>query len=75
MGKNDTKYTDRQQWFIDRVGKRVFREDNECDCDLCRLVTKEGLVISDVSHALYLAEIEFTYKYESDIDLNYRDEL
>jgi hypothetical protein len=56
----------RKQWFIDRIGKRVFRNDTQC-CEHCDKVYKEGLVISDESHAYHL------YDCECEMDVKYFD--
>jgi hypothetical protein len=52
------KFKERQQWFLDRIGKRVFRESNGCACDTCKRITKEGLIIRDKIHAIYLCGME-----------------
>jgi len=44
----------KEQWFIDRIGKRIYRlTDTKC-CDHCEKVLKEGLIIHDLTHAKYL---------------------
>jgi hypothetical protein len=45
--------TNRKQWFLDRIGKRVYRTNFEC-CDHCEKVYQEGIVIIDRIHAYYL---------------------
>lgn len=27
-----------KDWFLERVGNRVYRDDNGCDCNVCRSV-------------------------------------
>lgn len=49
---------EREQWFIDRIGKRVFRENNGCKCETCKRVTVEGLIILNEQHASYLYDME-----------------
>jgi hypothetical protein len=44
----------RAQWFIDRIGKRVFRNVNTCSCGVCKSVYENGVVISDSRHADYI---------------------
>ena len=56
--------TAREQWFYDRIGKGVFRSHNYCDCEKCKAVLKEGLVIDDAMHAYYLALVEALYNAE-----------
>lgn len=58
MTKEEKEYKERRQWFLDRIGKRVYRESNGCPCDTCKNITKEGLEIYDESHALYLHDCE-----------------
>lgn len=57
------------KWFIDRIGKRVFRDKNFCDCKICLKVHKEGLIILDKTHAIYLHNIqeETEIRYYEDI--------
>ncbi len=52
--------TDRHQWFMDRIGKRVYRDDVSCECPSCKGVTSHGLVIEDEMHADYLEMVEAT---------------
>jgi len=43
------------QWFLDRIGKRIYRENNFCDCEICVDVWKKGLIVLDELHAcIYL---------------------
>jgi len=52
------KLSEREQWFIDRVGKRVWRNENNCGCVDCINVHKHGLIIKDKEHAHVLYHIE-----------------
>ncbi len=54
----------RLQWFIDRIGKRVFRSANGCDCVICNRVFEVGIVIEDEMHANYLCGMEGDLKAE-----------
>ena len=59
-----------KQWFIDRIGKRVYRKNNICNCKVCVNVHEHGLVISDETHAIYLydcQEMDLIY-YDKDQD-------
>ena len=60
-----TVWKNRKQWFIDRIGKRIYRCQVKCQCDSCRQVHEEGLIIIDVDHAIYLhcAEAEMGIRY------------
>ena len=66
---------ERQQWFKDRIGKRVFRNAVSCPCNTCTRVEKKGLIINDEMHAESLCDWEGIYMHEKEIDLNYRDKL
>lgn len=48
---------EREQWFLDRIGKRVFR-NNYCDCAVCKNVYENGLILGDKYHALYCYDHE-----------------
>lgn len=61
------------QWFKDRIGKRIYRDDNLCHCSSCKNIVDDGLVIHDEEHARYIFENQNEYGCEG-IDLNYRDE-
>ena len=69
-------YDKRRQWFLDRVGKIVYRDKSFCDCEICERVEKEGILISSDSHALYLLDIESISNdpNESNHPIKYRDE-
>jgi hypothetical protein len=54
----------REQWFLDRIGKRVFRNKTSCNCDICKDVYEKGLIISDEMHANYLYTCECEYTAE-----------
>lgn len=55
---NSEKYEERKRWFIDRIGKRVFRGPVSCNCETCVRVHNEGLIIADEFHAIYLLDCE-----------------
>ncbi len=55
-----------KQWFIDRIGKRVYRENNICKCKVCVNVHEHGLIITDEQHAIYLYDCQ-------ELDLIYYD--
>lgn len=54
-----------QQWFVDRVGKHINREDNGCGCDTCARISKFGLTIKSTEHAVHLfnAQNDMQIKY------------
>lgn len=56
--------TERQKWFIERIGKRVFRNKTSCTCKTCENVYLNGLIISDEMHAYYLCTCEAEYTLE-----------
>jgi hypothetical protein len=57
-----------KKWFIDRIGKRVYRTESSCKCQTCVDVFINGLVISDEMHADYL------YCCQNELNLFYFDE-
>lgn len=61
MIRNNSK-----QWFIDRIGKRIYRENNVCSCPVCAKVHEEGLIITSEDHAIYLYDCQ-------EMNLNYYD--
>ena len=54
----------RLQFFIDHIGKKIFRTRNECNankghnCAHCEDVYQNGLIVESESHASYLSSIE-----------------
>lgn len=62
-----------EQWFLDRIGQRIYRETNGCKCFSCKTVFDKGLIINDKEHAryLFLCQNEMGIKYfDKDIDTN-----
>lgn len=53
------------EWFIERIGQIVFRQDNGCGCDTCKKVGKSGIEIKSQNHAQYL------YDVQNEMGLNY----
>jgi hypothetical protein len=47
------------QWFIDRIGKKIYRENNTCECIVCMDVFKNGLIVMSESHAYYLCDCQY----------------
>lgn len=64
MNKMSRAATEREQWFVDRIGKKVFRTPMSCKCASCKDVYINGLVIVDEMHASYLCEIEAVDNFE-----------
>lgn len=65
--------SEREQWFIDRIGKRVYRTNTGC-CIHCEKVYKDGLIIGDEEHADYLYIIESEFSAEGNL-LRYFDTI
>lgn len=57
-----------KSWFQARVGKRVFRTEASCQCEVCKTVGRVGLVIADEFHAQYL------FDCQNELGLYYFDE-
>jgi len=56
-------------WFKERKGKRIFRDDDGCNCTTCNETLENGLLVSDPE---YLFTIQNDFGVQ-DIHLNYRD--
>ena len=54
-----------QQWFLDRIGKRIYRNKTTCKCKCCARVFREGLIVDNEQHAFYL------YSCEGEMDISY----
>ena len=48
----------RQDWFLTRVGKIVYRNKTLCDCKICEGVYLHGLMLQDNLQASYAADCE-----------------
>lgn len=46
------------KWFQDRVGKRIFRTESTCQCEVCKKVYEVGLTVVDKLHAQYLYDCQ-----------------
>ena len=57
------------QWFKDRIGQRVYRENNKCKCNVCVEVFERGLIIKDEIHAYYLLDCQ------NELELIYTDNI
>ena len=55
---NKLKTTERERWFLDRVGERVFRNLPDADSSSIVDSISEGTKIRDEGHALYLHDYE-----------------
>ena len=50
--------SERDYWFLARVGKTLWRTENGCKCSICKNTYTNGLKIEDEIHASQLTEIE-----------------
>ena len=60
-----------KQWFIDNIGKRIYRDKSNCKCIDCRDSEDNWFIIIDKTHAWYLYDIEQSYAIQW-VFLNYR---
>ncbi len=60
------------KWFINRIGKTVYRDDSKCGCFCCDNIVKNGVKIRNEQHAEYLHDVQHDFAAEG-ILLNYRD--
>ena len=63
----ETAYKKRKQWFINRIGKRIYRPPLRCDCQHCIDGHINGILISDETHADYL------HSCENELGIRYND--
>lgn len=56
-----------KDWFMQRIGKRIYRNDTGCSCATCKDTTENGLIIIDEFHVYYLLMIQ------DEIEIEYRD--
>lgn len=56
----------RKQWFLDRIGKRVYPQNPLCPCDVCLSFFNKGYFISDKMIADDLSEGEALGKIEGE---------
>ena len=60
------------QWFIDRIGKRVYRNSNGCSCARCKRAEENGEIIEDIDDASDMFDHYLIYNAEG-FDLRYAD--
>ena len=56
-----------KDWFMNRIGKTIYRNETTCTCNTCKDVPDKGLVIIDEFHVDYLLMVQ------DDLDIEYRD--
>lgn len=67
-----------QKRFIDRIWKRIHRNNLSCKCNGCKKVEEEWLIIADENHAKYLYTVYCDYNaewthldyYDSNVDID-----
>ena len=64
----EKKYLEKKQWFIDRIGKTIYRCDLKCACEVCQS-GKKGILITDYDHACYMNDCS------GEMGINYYDSL
>lgn len=70
---NKEEYKEREKWFLDRIGKTIFRNKGFCDCARCLLVYNNGLILKDASQARYSMAIEGESWSDGQIGIRYFD--
>jgi hypothetical protein len=58
------KMSERKQFFIDNIGKRLYRNNTGCDCDVCKFVYENGIIPMSLLEATYLYDIESDFTAE-----------
>ena len=61
-----------KEWFVERIGKRIYRDSQRDCCPHCSKIAKEGLIVGNEMHAEYLADVDMDFGAEG-IFSNYRD--
>jgi hypothetical protein len=56
------------EWFYKRIGKRVYRDKNPCNCRWCKEIFENGIIVKDEDHCRYLSMVA------NDLQLKYYDE-
>ena len=64
----EKKYLEQRQWFIDRIGKKVYRCDLKCACEVCQS-GKKGILIEDYDQACYMNDCK------GEMGINYYDSI
>jgi len=64
---NADALSNRRRWFLDRIGKRVFRTSLDCDCNVCQIIYKQGLIIEDRDQAIFMYDTECDVNADGDI--------
>ena len=65
--EQEKKYQERKQWFIDRIGKRVFREETSCQCETCKKARTIGAPYKRNSSSLFIKDINTVIDCGEDI--------
>ena len=66
-----TNLSEREQWFLDRVGKRVWMNKTICKCPACIYYYNNGVIIS-LLNAKYIYFKELLYNRDG-IPMKYFD--
>jgi len=61
-----------KDWFLERIGKRIYRDKSSCLCHTCEEVSENGLVVNDEMHATFLFDVQNDFAAEG-VYFNYRD--
>ena len=63
----DSKKNHSLVWFVRRIWKKIYRDKGTCDCETCKDVEENGMIVHDVTHANYLHQCGWT------LNILYRD--
>lgn len=61
------------QWFLNRIGKRIYRTSNGCSCGTCQGILENGIIVGDEFHAAYLHDWEGYKSEDGSIHIRYVD--
>jgi len=66
--------TEREEWFLSKIGSVLFRNDDGCPCPVCKAVYDNGVRVDNRNIAIYLYDIECSYNADGD-PLRYFDTI
>jgi len=46
-----------EAWFVERIGKTIYRNKTTCSCGVCQGVYERGLILADKFHASYVTDL------------------
>lgn len=63
------------EWFQERIGKRIYRDDSGCSCHHCKYIVEHGIIVESEGHAEYMYWTQNEFFNDGGVVLNYRNTL